>query len=164
MRLSLATGLVIFVLPLTINAQSVRIDALSLQPGARARILAPATDARYTLIKVGSTSADTLRYSLDREVDTKSISWQRIAKMDASAGRHSNVLRGIGIGFLLGVVGGAILGASIEPGQDFNKGMDAAIAAGYFGFVGAVSGGVVGLGWRSESWIPVAIPKATIPR
>lgn len=163
MHLSLATAFVFFILPGIANGQSPAIDALSLQSGARARILGPTTNSRYTLIKIGSTSADTLRYSLDRGVDMKSISWEKINKMDASAGRHSNVLRGLGIGLLAGTVGGALLGASSEPGQDMTKGLDAAIGGVFFGFVGAVSGAVAGLAWRSENWMPVAIPKARVP-
>jgi hypothetical protein len=139
-------------------SQNVRTDALSITPGTRARILGPSADSKYTLITVASTSRDSLRYILLRGLDTKSLSWQQINKMDASIGTHRHFGRGLGIGLLAGAVGGAIFGASIEPGQDFTRGMDAAIGAVWFGFLGGTAGAVIGLAWRSESWIPVNLP------
>jgi hypothetical protein len=50
MRLALATAFVLIVVPATAKGQSVRIDALSLQSGARARILAPTAGSKYELI------------------------------------------------------------------------------------------------------------------
>src|SRR5450759_2875180 len=94
------------------QSQGVRIDPLSLQAGARARILGPTADSKYTLITVASARPDSLRYSLDPSLAIKSLAWQQIGKMDASMGRHTNVGRGAGIGFLVGAIGGAILGAA----------------------------------------------------
>src|ERR1700682_3454491 len=50
MRLALATAFALIVLPATALSQGVRIDALSLQSGARARILAPTAGSKYELI------------------------------------------------------------------------------------------------------------------
>jgi len=58
-------------------SQSVRIDALSLQSGARARILGPTAGSKYELITVASARPDTLHYSLDPSLATKSLAWQR---------------------------------------------------------------------------------------
>lgn len=141
-------------------SQNASIDALSLQSGVHARILRPA-DSKYIFITVASTTPDSLRYSFSRGSDTKTLAWQRINKMDASVGSNRHFGRGLGIGLLVGLVGGAILGAAAEPGQDFTRGLDAALAAGYFGFFGAIGGAVVGLAWRTENWAPVAIPRST---
>lgn len=140
-------------------SQSASMDAMSLQTGVRARIIGPTADSKYSLITVASASRDTLRYSLVGSPDTKSVSWQRINKMDVSLGGHRHFGRGLGIGLLVGLVGGGILGAAAEPGQDFTRGLDAALGAGFGGFVGAIGGSVVGLAWRTENWHPVAIPR-----
>ena len=97
-------------------SQSVRIDALSLQSGARARILGPTAGSKYELITVASASPDSLRYSLDPSLATKSLAWQQISKMDDSVGSHRHVGRGAGIGFLVGLIGGAALGAQQSIG------------------------------------------------
>ena len=88
MRLALATAFVLIVLPATTKGQSARIDALSLQDGARARIFGPTTYPKYELITVASATPDSLRYRLDPNVATNSLAWQQISKMDASMGSH----------------------------------------------------------------------------
>jgi hypothetical protein len=134
-------------------SQSVRIDALSLQSGARARILGPTTDAKYELITVASARPDSLRYSVDPSLATKSLAWQQIGKMDASMGRHTNVGRGAGIGFLVGAIGGAILGAA---------GPSAVLWGIYGGTLGGFGGTVIGFTQRTEDWIPVTLPRTTV--
>jgi hypothetical protein len=161
MRLALATAFILIALPAPARAQRV-MDALSLKSGAHARILGPAADSRYTLITVESTSRDSLRYTLARSLDPKSLSWQQVNKMDVSIGSHRHFGRGLGIGLLVGAVGGAILGASAEPGQDFTKGLDAAIGGVVGGVLGGITGGAVGLAWRGENWVPVAVPNGTL--
>ena len=144
-------------------SQSVRIDALSLHSGARARILGPTADAKYELITVASASPDSLRYSLDRSLATKSLAWQQISKMDASMGRHRNVARGAGIGFLAGLLGGAALGASTASGQDgWNAGPTAVLGGLSGGFFGGFGGAVLGFAWRSENWMPVTLPRIPV--
>jgi hypothetical protein len=141
-------------------SQSVRVDALSLQAGARARILGPTAGSKYELITVASASPDSLRYSLDRSLATKSLAWQQIGKMDASIGRHTNVWRGAGIGFLVGLLGGAALGASTASGQDgWNAGPTAVLGGLLGGFYGGFGGAVLGFAWRSENWMPVTLPR-----
>jgi hypothetical protein len=141
-------------------SQTGRIDALSLQSGARARILGPTTDSKYTHITIASISQDSLRYMPLRSLDTKSLSWQQINKMDVSIGTHRHFGRGLGIGLLVGAVGGALLGASARARD--TKGA-AAIGAGVLGFLGGISGAVVGLAWRTENWIPVNLPRSSAP-
>ena len=155
MRIAIATAFMFLLLPATGVAQ---IDALSLKAGTRARIIGPVAESKYTLITVESTSRDTLRYNLAQSLEPKSLPWQQIRKMDASAGTHRNFGRGLGYGLLIGAVAGAILGASSEPGQDFTRGMDAAFGGVFFGLLGGATGAVVGLAWTSERWTPVRLP------
>jgi len=101
------------------------------------------------------------RYRLNEAADSKALSWQHISRMDVSGGRHSNFFRGLGIGLLVGVVGGAIFGATTASGVDgYNAGPMAVMGGLYFGAVGGIAGGVIGLVARSENWIPVSLPHA----
>ena len=152
MRLPLATAFALIVLPAIALSQGVSIDPLSLQSGTRARILAPTAGSKYELITVASASPDSLRYSLYPSLVTKSLAWQQISKMDASMGRHTNVARGAGIGFLVGAVGGAILGA----------GPKAVFWGICGGTLGGFGGAVIGFGQRTENWIPVALPRTAV--
>lgn len=136
------------------SSQSVRIDALSLQSGARARILGPT---------VASTSPDSLRYSMDGGLNTRSVAWQQISKMDASMGRHTNVGRGAGIGFLVGAIGGAAFGAATASGVDGrNRGPMAALVGLPMGALGGFMGAVLGLAGRTEDWVPVTLPRTPV--
>jgi len=162
MRLALATAFIFLTLPTTANAQGARVDALGLKSGTRARIADPVTDSRYTLITVQSTSPDSLRYSVRQGLDTRSLPWQQVHKMDVSMGSHRHFGRGLGIGLLVGTVAGALIGASFEPSQDFSRGFGAAIGAAYLGAIGGAGGAVIGYAWRSENWVPVTLPQGTL--
>jgi len=166
MRLGLATAFVLVVLPAAAKGQSVGIDALSLHTGARGRILAPTNDSKYTLITVISTSTDSLRYSMEPRMDTKSLAWQQISKMEVTAGSHSHVARDAGIGFLVGLIGGAALGAQASKGSgreaDQLRGLAAVVNGLLGGALGGVVGGVIGSRQRTEDWIPVILPRRSV--
>jgi len=198
MRVALATAFVLIVFPAPAKGQSV--DALSLQSGARARILGPTTDAKYELITIASVSPDSLRYSLDPSIArgfksiyqdcnaagyctdiqfrndttlktlnygaTKSLAWEQISNMDASMGRQRHTWRGAGIGFFVGLIGGAALGAHASRGCGTEANQLRAVAAVANGLLGGVLGGVggaaLGFGWRSENWMPVTLPRTPV--
>jgi len=191
LRLALATAFVVLVLPAPAKGQSV--DALSLQSGARARILGPTTHAKYELITVASVSPDSLRYSLDPSVArgsvsiyqdctaggyctdiqvrsdtaTKALAWQQISKMDASMGRQNHTWRGAGIGFLVGLIGGAALGGATIPGCCDRDARElrvlGIIANGLLGgAIGGLVGGVIGSTQRTEDWMPVTLPRTPV--
>jgi len=166
MRLGLAIAFVLIVLPAGAKSQSVGIDALSLQAGARARILAPTTDSKYTLITVISTSTDSLRYSLEPSLDTKSLAWQEISKMEVTTGSHGHVARGAGIGFLVGLIGGAALGARASTGSgreaDQLRGVAAVVNGLLGGALGGLVGGVIASMQRTEDWVPVILPHSPV--
>ena len=166
MRVALATAFALIVLPGTALSQGVRIDALSLQSGARARILAPTAGSKYELITVASASPDSLRYSLDPSLAIKSLAWQQISKMDASIGSHTNVGRGAGIGVLVGLIGGAALGAKQTYGgtRDYNELRALSIVANGLlgGAIGGIVGAVIGSRQRTEDWVPVTLPRTSV--
>lgn len=162
MRLALATAFALIVLASPALSQSVRIDALSLQSGARARILGPTADSKYILIRVGSASPDSLRYSVDRSLDSKSLAWQQIGKMDVSIGRPRHVWRGAVIGLLVGAIGGAILGTQLPNQAGEGRRVAIAVSGLGLGALGAVGGGVLGFAWRSEKWMPVTLPRTPV--
>jgi hypothetical protein len=165
MRLGLATAFALIALPAAAKGQSVGIDALSLHAGARGRILAPTTDSKYTLITIISTSTDSLRYSMEPSTDTKSLAWQQISKMEVTTGSHSHVGRGAGIGFLIGLIGGAALGARASKGSgreaDQLRGLAAVVNGLLGGALGGFVGGVIGSRRRTEDWVPVTLPEAS---
>jgi hypothetical protein len=166
MRLAIATAFAFFVLPAIALSQGVGIDALSLQAGGRARILAARAGSKYEIITVASASPDSLRYTVAASVATKSLAWQEISKMDASTGHHTNVGRGIGIGFLVGLVGGAALGATVSGCCDKEARELKALAIVVNGFLGGVLGGVVGAvighAKQTEDWVPVTLPHTPV--
>ena len=166
MRLGLATALVLIVIPAAAKGQSVGIDALSLHGGARARILAPTTDSKYTLITVISASPDSLRYSLEPSLVTKSLAWQQISKMEANIGSHRHVGRGAGIGFLVGLLGGAALEALTVKGgtRESNelKALATVVGGLTLGAFGGLGGAVIGYTQQTEDWVPVILPRSPV--
>jgi hypothetical protein len=160
MRVTLATALAFTVLPSLALSQGGTIDALSLQGGVRARIFGPTTYPKYELITVASARPDSLRYSLDRGLDTTSIAWQQISKMDVSKGRHRNIGRGAGIGLLVGAIAGAMLGSN-APGDEF-RGIKRTLQGVLGGALGGLGGAAIGSAWRSENWMPVSLPRTPV--
>jgi hypothetical protein len=157
MRLALATAFLFIVTPVVVIGQSESINPSSLQIGTRARILGPASDSKYTFIKVASAKPDSLRFSVDESTGTKSLAWHEIRKMDASVGGHRHFGRGLGLGLTIGALGGLYLGSTGSPRDEmrhFYQGLGTVAG----GVAGAVLGGVLGFAWRSENWIPVALP------
>jgi hypothetical protein len=166
MRLGLAAACVLIVLPAAAKGQSVGIDALSLQAGTRARILAPAPDSKYTLITVTSASSDSLRYSLESSLDGKSLAWQQISKMEVTTGSHGHIARGAGIGFLVGLIGGAAFVAHASKGSGREADQLRAVAAVVNGLLGgalgAFGGAIIGSMQRTEGWVPVILPHSPV--
>ena len=157
MRLVFTTAFILAVVPVTLHGQSEKINALALETGTRARILVVAPDSKFTLITVASARPDSLLYSLGGSSNTRSLGWQQITKMEASAGRHRHVASGLGIGLLTGTLAGIALGAAGQHGEQraLNE-LGGAIAGASFG---TIIGGTAGFFWRTERWIPVNLPQ-----
>jgi hypothetical protein len=157
MRLVLTTAFILTLVPVTLHGQLDKISALTLKTGTRARILGPAPDSKFTLITVASASPDSLLYRLGGSSNTRSLSWQKITKMEASVGRHRHIASGLGIGLLTGTLAGIALGAAGQHGEQraLNE-LGGAIAGASFG---TIIGGTAGFFWRTERWIPVYLPQ-----
>jgi hypothetical protein len=160
MRLVLATAFILTVVPVTLQGQLEKINALTLETGTRARILGAAPDSKFTLITVASARPDSLRYSLGGSPNTRSLGWQQITKMEASVGQHRHVAVGLGLGLLTGTLAGIALGAAGQHGEAraLNE-LGGAIAGAFFG---TIIGGTAGFFWRTEKWIPVSLPQPAI--
>ena len=158
--LVLATAFVLTVVPATLEGQLEKVNALPLQSGTRARILEAAPDSKFTLITVASAKADSLHYRLWGRSNTRSLGWQQITRMEASAGRHRHVGRGLGLGLLTGTLAGIALGAKGQHGEtrELNE-LRGAIGGAFFG---TIMGGTSGFFWRTETWIPVYLPQPAI--
>jgi hypothetical protein len=158
MRLALAAAFLFLVPPVPLLGQSESINPSSLQVGARARILEPVSDSRYAFIKVASANPDSLRYSLDESASTKSLAWHQIRKMDVSVGSHRHFWRGLGLGLVTGALGGLYLAGEGTHGE--MRSLAEAMSTVGGGLAGALLGGVLGYTWRSENWMPVALPRS----
>jgi hypothetical protein len=160
MRLALTTAFIPTVPSGPLHAQVEKLNALALETGTRARILEAAPDSKLTSITVVSTGPDSLHFILRGSSNTRSIGWQQIAKLEASAGRHRHVGRGLLLGLLIGPLAGIWQGAAGKHGEA--RTIDE--LGGFFGgaFFGPIIGGTVGFFWRTEKWIPVYLPQAAI--
>jgi hypothetical protein len=159
MRVVLMTAVILGV-PVALHAQLEKINALGLEKGTRARILAAAPDSRLTLITVVSVGADSLHYSLAGSSNTRSLGWQQITRMDASVGRHRHVGLGLGLGFVIGPLLGIWQGAAGQHGEARTLNELGGVIGG--AFFGTIIGGTVGYFWRTEKWIPVYLPQPSI--
>ena len=160
MRLVLTTAFILTVVPVTLHGQLEKINALALETGTRARILGAAPDSRFTLITVASARPDSLHYTLVGSSSTRSLGWQQITRMEASAGRHRHVGRGLLLGLLIGPLAGIWQGAAGQHGEarTLNE------LGGFFGgaFFGPIIGGTIGFFLRTEKWIPVFLPEPAV--
>lgn len=160
MRLVLTTAFILTVVPVTLHGQLEKINALALETGTRARILGAAPDSKFTLITVASARPDSLHYSLVGSSNPRSLGWRQITRMEASAGRHRHVGRGLGLGFLTGTLAGIALGAAGQHGEAraLNE-LGGAVGGAFFG---TIMGGTAGFFWRTEKWIPVYLPQPVV--
>jgi hypothetical protein len=136
------------------------VNPVSIPVGTRARIVEPAGSKDYIKLSVLGATHDSLRYQLNPEAAPASLPWQRVDRMDVSAGRHSNFLAGFGIGVLAGAAAGALIGSSSADGND---GMTPSAVGALGALTGAVGGGIagglVGIAVRTEKWVPVRLPR-----
>ena len=158
--ISCLTAVALVILPLSLHGQLDKINALSVEAGTRARIIETAPHSRFKLITVASITPDSLRYSVTGSSGIESIGWQQIAKMDASAGPHRHVGRGLAIGLLTGALAGIGLGAAGQHGEQraLNE-LGGAIGGAFFG---TIIGGAAGFFWRTEKWNQVYLPRRGI--
>ena len=137
------------------------INPQSIPPGTEARMIAVSGSKDYIRMRVVAATRDSLRYQLNADAAPQSLPWQRIDRFDVTRGTHSNFFPGLGIGLLSGVAIGALIGSQSASGNDGYT----PTAVGVFGAIsggvlGGIAGGAVGLLARTQTWIPVYIPRA----
>jgi len=150
MRVAIAAAFALTVTSANANGQNARTEALSLQAGVRAIVLAPTAGSKYEHTTVAPASPGSLRSSLYRSLATNSLASQQVSNTNAISGSHNHVWRGAAIGLLVGAIGGVAYGRTANPGS-MGRGYNEAVGAVGFGAIGAVSGALIGLAWRSES-------------
>lgn len=135
---------------------------LHMHVGARVRVSSP-TLGSFGPAWVGTVLAqhgDTLSLQHEGTQDTLALSLGSISKLEESAGTHSHVGKGMGLGFLTGASLGSVLGAtSYTPGScDFLCGRGVAAGAGGLAgaLLGTILGGFIGV-VHTEDWERVTV-------
>ncbi|MGH7603339.1 MAG: hypothetical protein ACRENK_04985 [Gemmatimonadaceae bacterium] len=158
-------------LPTFVGAQTDTTLHWPIAAGARIRVLSPAlgiTDEMGTALAV---AADTLVFHRDGAAADDTLSKFGIKRLDVSTGHHTWKAKGALIGLAIGVVGGAVAGYAtysrptcpppsgdqlcVQLG-DMGRGGEATLDGALLGFLGAVTGTIVGaVGF--DTWTPVHI-------
>jgi hypothetical protein len=142
-------------------------------PGARIRVLSPALGSAEEIGTALAVDADTLVFRRQASAESDTLSKFAIKRLDVSTGvRSYGRAKGGLLGMAIGVVGGAVLGyatyhrTSCPPPTsseelcahigDMGRGGDATVGGALLGFVGAVTGAIVG-GLGVDTWAPVKI-------
>ena len=156
------------VAPTAMSAQMSASVAWPVAAGSRVRILSPVTGDQQQVGTVRSATADTLFFLPKTGTSTIAISTPNLARMEISTGTHTRKWKGAGIGFVIGAVAGAALGAATYKKQEGfyvvpdTRSFDATLGGVLLGTVGAVLGAVVGA-QQVDTWVPVALPHAPAP-
>ncbi len=141
-------------------ASAVGQDAPRLAAGARVRVSSRVFGASYVVGTLTAVSPDTLQIALDSGAALVAVPFTAVRSLAVSVGQRSAGSRfqhGAGYGFLIGALGGVFIGfASGDDPQNtfirFTAGEKAALAGIGLGGVGALLGGLVGLGSDADIW------------
>jgi hypothetical protein len=143
-----------------------QVDPVSVWPidsGTRVRIVSPVLGARPATGRVVSTNPDTLFFRWDKRSVSTAIATPSITRLEVARGTHTTKAKSSLVGFFLGAVTGAAIGAaSYKPscnGFCFDLGPSAVAAFGAVvgGGGGAIVGALVGRR-KTETWVPVVVP------
>jgi hypothetical protein len=97
---------------------------------------------------------DSLSLRPERTQDSITLPLASISQLEVRAGRHSQIGKGMGLGFLSGALIGAVYGAAVASNSHspFGAGEAAALVGLTGGFLGISVGGAIGAMWRTENW------------
>ena len=158
MRVHKSFWVVIGLVPALAAAQTTVAPAWPLDSGARIRVLSPMFGSRVGAVL--SNTADTLTFRPERESKTFAVATANIRKLDVSQGQRTNAVKGMGIGFLVGAVTGAVLAGatySCDGYCVFDQGAAIGVGAGFLGLAGGLVGLMAGASPK-DTWVPVALP------
>ena len=136
----------------------------SLAAGTRVRVTAPAADLKNHVTIVSEVRGDSVTVGVRGGSRTVAVS--DITSLQVSTGQRRRVLVDAMLGFGIGAVTGAALGAaSYEECEDWgcflaprNRGAAAAEGAVILGAAGVVTGAIVGLFHRTDIWERRTLP------
>ena len=131
-----------------------------LEPGSRIRVRAPEAGANKLVGSYLGTVDDTLRVQMEEPPSVRSIPFSSVVALEASRGRKSNTLKGLGLGFLGGVGVGVVVGLAVDASDDDMSRLQlVGLGAGFFGACGAVVGLLTGAMITSERWEEVSLDR-----
>lgn len=160
MRLfSTLTALCFCIIGSSAIGQNVGVNPSTIPAGTRARIVEAARGKHSHALTVINADQDSLRFHYLRDREMTTLSWNDVIRMEVTTGRHSNFWKGFGIGLLVGAASGALIGSSSASGNDGYT----PTAVGTMGAIGGavlggLGGGLLGIVWRTDKWVPVAVP------
>ena len=160
MRRTIASLLVALVMvPQVISAQA-------LMPGTRVRVTHPGEGTRTGTVV--ALTPDTLEVRLAGHAEASHMPLSQVTRLDVSLGRQRHLLRGAGIGFIVGGAVGAATGAAAESdcgGEMFclGAGGGAVVGGVFLGSVGGIIGLIAGV-VPSERWerVPLAARRISL--
>lgn len=133
-------------------------------PGSRIRVTSPMLGDARRIGTVVTFHTDTLVFQPAGSRDSVAIPASALTRLEVSAGRRRPILKGMGIGFLVGAATGVILGFASGDSEngwwDWTAEQKAGIGGAVLGSVGAVAGGVIGATRVTERWARISLGSA----
>jgi hypothetical protein len=168
MRLhAMMLGVVLFA-PAVVRPQAPPSAEWPVAAGSRVKILSPVLGDRAQTGNVVSAGADTLVFRQSRDAASVAIPTPNIVKMDLSRGTHTRKARGALLGLLIGAAAGAAIGAASYKKPKPCELCFFAETRAFDTTLGGVLGGIIGTGvgvivgaLRTDTWVPVAVPRTT---
>ena len=143
-------------LPVPVAAISAQ-EPPQVEPGARVRVTAADNAIRNRVGTLRELNADSIVLE-----DGLMLPLASVTRLELSRGRTANQTPGIVVGFLAGATIGAVWGASAAREIDESATAVTLLAAGIGSALGAVIGGIVGLGIRTDRWEEVPLHRLRV--
>jgi hypothetical protein len=155
------TVLLAVVLSGVVGANALAQANAPVQPGQRVRVRSTVTSTPELTGVVEAVRPDTLLVRDDDRSVATAVPLPTVDRLQVSLGRHSHWVRGAGIGFVVGAVTGAVLGAAGHNEEDvfFGPGATAFMGAILLSPIGAATGALVGLMVKTERWETVSLDR-----
>ena len=135
------------------------------EAGSRIRVTAPTVGADKLVGMCVEVDATRLRVQAEEQASPLTISLTDVTRLEVSQGRKSHALAGLGIGFLGGVVIGAVFGGAVASDIDVcdtNEENCKIIFAAVSGFGGGLVGLFVGAQFESDRWEEVPLDRLRV--
>lgn len=148
---------------LTIAYAGAAAQAGPVPPGSRVRVTSPMLGDAPRIGTAVTFRSDTLVFQRAGS-QAVVIPASALTRLELSTGRHRPILKGMGIGFLVGAATGVILGFASGDSEngwwDWTAEQKAGIGGSVLGTVGALAGAVIGATRVTETWTRVSLGSA----